>query len=76
MSQESSSRSVGLSFRTDPETMGRINRLSRRLGVSKNDMVNILVAASLARMSYSQQAYDTDAIVASALSLLHEEDPT
>jgi hypothetical protein len=55
--------------------MGRIVAISRRMGVSKNDVVNILVAGALARgeLPGTVKQRTTDLLVATALDILREE---
>jgi hypothetical protein len=56
--------------------MGRIASVARRFGVSKNDVLNILVAGQLARGATAgpddQEA--VDALVAAALTELRREE--
>ena len=64
-------------FRPDPETMRRITRASDRLGVSKNAVTTILLAAHLARESGRPLPPDKQrlayAIIAAALAPDEEE---
>jgi hypothetical protein len=78
VSREKRHTAPPLTLRTDAEKMGHITALSRRLGVSKNDVVNILLAESLARvmngepLSSDDQA-TADSLVAAALAVLHAD---
>jgi hypothetical protein len=66
-----------ISFRPDPEMLDRIEQASDRLGVSKNAVTTILLAAHLARESGKPLPPDkqrlADAIVAAALADISEE---
>jgi hypothetical protein len=66
-----------ISFRPDEDTLRRITRASDRLGVSKNAVLTIMLAAHLARESGQPLPPDrqqlADAIIAAALAPDEEE---
>jgi hypothetical protein len=75
--EKSSRTAPPLTLRTDPVKMGHITALARRFGVSKNDVVNILLADELARVTNTPLTPDdqatADSLVAAALAVLHAD---
>jgi hypothetical protein len=66
-----------ISFRPDPELLGQIEKAARRLGVSRNTVTSVLIAAELAHATERPLPPDrqlqVDAIVAAIRAPEDEE---